>query len=164
MSRSPIAPVDMALLAQVDAFNSAYGHAIDDDALETWPDFFADECLYQVIARENVDSGLPGAVIYCDSRGMLVDRIVALRKANIYPEHYSRHVIGGAMITAAGEREVEAQASYVVFQTRADGETKLYNAGKYVDRFVRRDGGLLLASRTCVYDTHRIATLLVTPI
>lgn len=159
-----MAAVDPALLAQIDQFNSAYGHAIDDDELERWPEFFADDCLYQVIARENVDDGLPGAVIYCDSRGMLVDRIVALRQANIFPEHYSRHVIGGAMIVAADEHEVRAQASYVVFQTRSDGETKLYNAGKYVDRFVRTEGGLLLASRSCIYDTHRIATLLVTPI
>lgn len=156
--------VDPALQAEIDSFNTAYGHTIDDDALECWPDFFADECLYQVIARENVDRGLPAAVMYCDSRGMLADRVVALRRANIYPEHYSRHVIGGAMITAAERGKVRCQASYVVFQTRADGETKIYNAGKYVDHFIRIDGVLRLARRDCIYDTHRIATLLVTPI
>lgn len=153
-----------ALVAQIDAFNTAYGHAIDDDALERWPDFFADDCLYQVIARENVDSGLPAAVMYCEGRGMLVDRIVALRRANIYPAHYSRHLIGGAMITARNGAWVHAQASYVVFQTREDGNTKIYNAGKYVDRFVWKEGALVLARRDCIYDTHRIATLLVTPI
>jgi anthranilate 1,2-dioxygenase small subunit len=156
--------VDWTLLAEINSFNSAYGHTIDDDALERWPDFFIEDCFYQIIARENVDAGLPGAVIYCDSRGMLVDRIVALRRANIYPEHYSRHVIGTAMITDVEGDTVGAQASYVVLQTRADGETKIYNAGRYRDRFVRVDGALRLARRECIYDTHSIATLLVTPI
>ena len=68
------------------------------------------------------------------------------------------------MITAAERGKVRCQASYVVFQTRADGETKIYNAGKYVDHFIRIDGVLRLARRDCIYDTHRIATLLVTPI
>lgn len=153
-----------ALRAEIDAFNIAYGHCIDDDALEKWPDFFTSDCHYQIIARENVDAGLPAAVMFCDSRGMLVDRVVALRKANIFPEHYSRHLVGGALIIGDDGGVVRAQASYVVFQTRADGETKIYNAGKYVDRFVRIDGALRLARRDCVYDTHRIATLLVTPI
>lgn len=156
--------VDLALLAEINAFNSAYGQAIDDDALESWPDFFIEDCMYRIIGRENVDSGLQAGVIFCDSRGMLVDRVVALRRANIYPEHHSRHVIGGATIVRTDEDGVHAQSSYVVFQTRADGETKIYNAGKYVDRFVRTDGRLKLAGRDCVYDTHAIATLLVTPI
>lgn len=156
--------VGSSLLDEINAFNSAYGHIIDDDDLEQWPDLFVEDCLYQVIGRENVDRGLPAAIMYCEGRGMLIDRIVALRRANIYPEHLSRHVIGGAMIIGEDGGEVRVKTSYVVFQTRADGETKLYNAGKYIDRFVRVDGALRLARRDCVYDTHSIATLLVTPI
>lgn len=155
---------DPALVAEIDAFNVRYGHLIDDDKLEQWPDLFTEDCLYQVIGRENVDSGLPAAVIYCEGRGMLVDRIVALRHANIYPAHYSRHLIGGAMITGVEGGVISAQTSYVVFQTREDGETKIYSAGKYVDRFVRADGELRLSRRDCVYETHRIMTLIVTPI
>ena len=51
-----------------------------------------------------------------------------------------------------------------MLQTRNDGETRIFNAGKYVDRFLVEDGAARLVSRTCVYDTHRIATLLATPI
>ncbi|GGC44037.1 MULTISPECIES: aromatic-ring-hydroxylating dioxygenase subunit beta [Sphingomonadales] len=160
------AAAEVAQVAQsaIDDFNAAYGLCLDDDRLEQWPNLFVDDCLYQVIARENVDNGLPAAVMYCDSRAMLVDRVVALRKANVFPEHFNRHLIGRAVITGVEGDQVSAEASYVVFQTRNDGETRIYNAGKYVDRFDLSGGTVRLKSRTCIYDTLRIATLLATPI
>lgn len=149
---------------QIEALNLAYAHCIDDDDLERWPDFFVDNCDYQILPRENADAGLPAAVMYCDSRGMLVDRVVALRKANIYPAHYSRHILGGTLVTHINGDVISTQTSYVVFQTRADGETRVYNAGKYVDEIVHENGGLKFRKRICIFDTHRIETLLVTPI
>ena len=148
----------------IDDFNAAYGLCLDDDRLEQWPELFVESCLYQIISRENVSNGLPAAVMYCDSRAMLIDRVVALRKANVFPEHFNRHLIGRAVITGFEGDEVSAEASYVVFQTRNDGETRIYNAGKYVDRFDLGGGHVRLKSRTCIYDTLRIATLLATPI
>jgi anthranilate 1,2-dioxygenase small subunit len=159
-----MANIDATLLNEINVFNSVYGQTIDDDKLEAWPDFFADDCLYQVIGRENFDAGLPAAIFYCEGRGMLIDRIVAERRANIYPMHYTRHIIGGAIVTASAGDEIQAQASYVVLQTKDDGETHIFNAGKYVDRFIRVDGKLRLKQRSCIYDTHRVRTLLVTPI
>jgi anthranilate 1,2-dioxygenase small subunit len=156
--------VDPVLQGLVDSLNAAYGLCLDDGRLEEWPEFFVDDCLYQVIARENVDNGFPAAVMYCDSKGMLADRVVALRRANVFPEHFSRHLISRAVLTAVDAHVVTAEASYAVLQTRNDGETRIYNAGKYVDRFLVEDGAAMLMSRTCVYDTHRIATLLATPI
>lgn len=148
----------------IDDLNAAYGLCLDDDRLEQWPDFFTDDCLYQVIARENVDNGLPAAVMYCDSKGMLVDRVVALRKANVFPEHFNRHLIGRAVVTDRDGNLVKAESSYVVFQTRNDGETRIYNSGKYVDLIESSEAGVRLKSRTCIYDTLRIPTLLATPI
>lgn len=159
-----VTPTGGRLRLDVDAFNAAYAHCIDDDELERWPDFFADPCEYQVVPRENVDAGLPAAIMYCDSRGMLTDRVVALRKANIYPQHYSRHILGGTVIGKISGDTILSQTSYVVLQTRADGETHLYNAGKYVDEMIWVDGVLKLRRRRCIFDTHRIDTLMVTPI
>ena len=130
---------DPVLQGLIDSLNAAYGLCLDDGRLEDWPEFFVEDCLYQVIARENVDNGLPAAVMYCDSKGMLVDRVVALRQANVFPEHFSRHLISRAVVTGSEGNTVTAEASYAVLQTRNDGETR-------------------------VYDTHRIATLLATPI
>ena len=49
--------VDPVLQGLVDSLNAAYGLCLDDGRLEEWPEFFVDDCLYQVIARENVDNG-----------------------------------------------------------------------------------------------------------
>ena len=38
---------------------NAYALAIDDGELERWPEFFANDCLYKIIAKENFESGLP---------------------------------------------------------------------------------------------------------
>ena len=61
-----------------------------------WLDLFAAECRYQIVPRENFDRGLPAALVFCDSRAMLEDRIRALREANKYNIHTDRHVIGPA--------------------------------------------------------------------
>ena len=71
-----------------------YGALIDMAKFDEWLDLFAAECRYQIVPRENYDRGLPAALIFCDSRAMLEDRIRALREANKYNIHTDRHVIG----------------------------------------------------------------------
>ncbi len=155
---------DPQLRFEVEELLYDYVQCIDDDELERWPEFFTDPCEYKVIPRENADQGLPVAVMFCDSRGMLADRVTALRKANIYPAHYTRHVVSNPRVLGVDGEVIRAQANYVVFETRLDGETYVYNAGKYVDEIVRVDGRLRYRSKHCVFDTHRIRTLMVTPI
>lgn len=160
---APVASSRYELLAAIAEFHAAYAQCIDDDQLEYWPGFFVEHCLYRIIPRENADRELPAAIMYCDSKGMLVDRIVALRKANIYPAHYSRHIIGTPLLQHTNGEIIRAQTNYVVLQTR-EGETRIFNAGKYVDEMTWVDGALKLRQRSCVFDTHQIDTLLVTPI
>lgn len=150
--------------AEVEDLLGAYVHCIDDNELERWPEFFVDDCDYRIIPRENADLGLPAAIILCDSKGMLVDRVVAHRKANIFPEHYMRHIVSSTRILSASKDVILSHSNYAVFQTRIDGESKIYNVGKYVDEIVRVDGALKYRKKHCIFDTHRIDTLMVTPI
>lgn len=152
------------LLSEIAELNAAYAHCIDDDQLERWPEFFTENCEYRIIPRENVDLGLPAAIMFCDNRGMLVDRIVALRKANIYAAHYSRHVLGAPVLLDADGDGIRSQTSYLLLQTRMDGQAKIFSAGKYVDVMVRVNGLLRVRRRSVIFDTHRIDSLLVTPI
>lgn len=159
-------PMDMtrAELSQaIDELNAAYAEAIDDE-LERWPDFFTEDCEYRIIPRENLDAGLPACLIFCDSRGALEDRVVALRKANIYPEHYTRHLIGRPHIESIEQAQIRARSNFAVLQTRKGGDASVYAAGKYLDLIVHDGGGLKLKSRSCVLDSGRVRTLLVTPI
>src|SRR5215203_4665971 len=79
-----------------------YIQAIDDNQLEAWPDFFAEQCRYLVTTAENIEQGLPLGLIYATSRAMLRDRVRSLREANVYEAQRYRHVIGPPLI-AAGE-------------------------------------------------------------
>jgi anthranilate 1,2-dioxygenase small subunit len=143
---------------------SDYVETIDEDRLEQWPDLFVTDCVYQVIARENADRGLPTSAIYCDSRGMLVDRIVALRHANIYAKHYYRHVLSNVNVKGVEGDELVVQSNYVVLQTLVEGDTHVFNAGKYLDRMVATPEGLRFKRKVVVFDTYRIPNLLVTPL
>ena len=154
----------LELKSEIDALLNEYAQCIDNDELESWPDFFTDECLYRVIPRENHEVGLPTAVMWCDSRGMLQDRITALRHANVYQVQWYRHIISNPVITTEDGETFNVQSNYAVFKTCNDGESTVYNVGRYVDVIVRVNGVLKFKERTAIYDTHRITTLMVIPI
>src|SRR5215471_13229475 len=104
----------------IEELQYAYVHCIDDDRLEEWPEFFLERCLYKVVPRENADQHLPIALMYCDSRGMLQDRVVAHRAANLYAPHYYRHLLSAIHILGGEHDEVAVQTNYGVFRTMAE--------------------------------------------
>ncbi|MFL9878316.1 aromatic-ring-hydroxylating dioxygenase subunit beta [Herbaspirillum rhizosphaerae] len=154
----------MTLWFELHQLQESYIHALDNDRLEEWPEFFTDDCLYEIIPRENADAGLPIGIIYCDSKKMLRDRVLSLRHANIYEEHTYRHMTSGLIFKSVDDGTVESESSYVVIQTLQNGESFVYQAGRYIDRVVKTAAGWRYASRRVIYDTLRVPTLLATPI
>lgn len=144
--------------------NALHAELIDDDRLEEWPGLFATDCNYTVIARENFDRNLSLAAIFCDSRGMLVDRIVSLRKANIYPVHSYRHILGPSRLISTSGLQVKIQTNYTVLMTRTDGYTTIYNCGKYIDEIDCTGDRPVFISKLVVFDTNLIDTMMVRPI
>lgn len=144
--------------------NALYAEVIDDDRLEEWPDLFVPECNYTVIARENFERNMDSAAIFCDSRRMLVDRIVSLRRANIFPVHAYRHILSPTRIVSATGTNAKAQTNYTVLMTRTDGRTTIYNSGKYIDEIDFSGGQPLFRSKIAVFDTNLIDTMMVRPI
>jgi len=84
----------------VHALLAEYGALLDLGHYDGWLELFAAECRYSVVPRENYDAGLPVALILCDSRAMLEDRIDALREANKFNILTDRHLIGLPRIAA----------------------------------------------------------------
>jgi anthranilate 1,2-dioxygenase small subunit len=142
-----------------------YGERIDSDRLEDWLDLFTEDCTYRVMPRENVEQNLPAPLMLCTNKNQLRDRIVALRRANEFNLHYDRHVIGGIRIRpspSAGLWRIEA--SYAVFQTTLEGQSRLFSVGRYYD-ILRADGEtLLFCEKLVVVDSFSIPTLLATPL
>ncbi len=149
---------------RIEDLNSDYAHCIDDDRLEEWPDFFTEDCFYQVISRDNFARDMPAGLITCTSRGMLIDRITALRQANVFEPHVYRHLISAVRVTGEDDGVWSAEAGYGVIRTMQEGDVCLFNSGKYLDRIVEQDGRLKFSQRIAVFDSRRIDTLLVIPI
>src|SRR5215469_17116538 len=85
---------ELALRLGILELITAYAECIDDDRLEEWPDFFVEDCRYLITSRQSHEAGYRHGVVYAASRGMLTDRILALRRANIFEPHRYRHVVG----------------------------------------------------------------------
>lgn len=151
-------------IVQLAAFNAAYAHTIDSDALEQWPDFFTADCHYRITHIENEQQGLPAGIVYADSRAMLEDRIAALREANIFERQRYRHLIGMPMVESANSGAAQAQTPFMVVRIMATGQSDVFATGVYRDSFVKVDGQLRLAERVAVCDSTVTDTLLVIPL
>jgi anthranilate 1,2-dioxygenase small subunit len=141
-----------------------YVHAIDNDELERWPQFFTERCLYRILPRAEFDQGRPIGVWYCDNRAMLMDRVSSIREVNVYEPHVYRHIVGPTEILGYDDGAYRAQTSYIVVRTMHDGEMQVFSAGRYVDEIVCDGVTALLRERTVVTDSARFDTLLVIPL
>ena len=111
---------------------------------------------YRITSRENYDGNLPMAVVFCDSKGMLRDRVVSLREANIYNPHYARHLVTNIRVLAEENEVYHVHSSYQVTQTSLDGETRIFSVGRYLDRIVMDGDGPRFKERSVIADTGAI--------
>lgn len=155
---------EMMFWYELHRLQERYVGVLDRDLLEEWPNLFTDDGVYEIVSKENDDSGLPVGIMNCCGRAMMRDRIVALRKANLFEPHTYRHMISGLEFTRIDANTVDMKSNYVVVQTLNDGESRVYQAGRYFDRVVRTPQGWWYKRKRAVYDTSRIQTLLVTPV
>jgi 3-phenylpropionate/cinnamic acid dioxygenase small subunit len=156
---------DPAILYEVSALSSACAAVLDSDRLEQWPEFFLEHCLYKVTTADNLAKGYQAGIIYADTRAMLVDRVAALREANIYERQRYRHILGMPLIAAEADGSVSAETSFLVIRTMREGQMDVFVAGVYLDK-IRRDpsGAWRYAERIVVCDSQRFDTLLAIPL
>ena len=149
---------------EIEDLIADYAHAIDDDRLEEWPDFFTDDCSYRIINRENHAKGRRVGIMDCSSKGMLRDRILALREANVYEPHFYRHLQSGIRITGMDGDAYVVETSFEIVRTMQEGDMSIFCAGKFVDEIVFDGDTPLFRKRLVVTDSNRIHTLIVIPI
>jgi len=141
-----------------------YGMALDEDRLEDWVELFEEQCDYRVVTRENVEQGLPNVLMWCDNKNMLRDRIESYRHVNEYNPHYDRHVIGPLRVLEDKDGVATFEASYSLFQTDLEGNSRLFSVGRYRAVALLRDGTARLKSLQVIADTGTVPSLLATPI
>lgn len=141
-----------------------YARTLDDHGGDGWADCFDEDCFYIVTTAENHQSGMLAGLMYADSKGMLKDRIAALKEANIYERHTYRHVMGQPFITRRDGALAYAETPFLVARVMRTGETSLFASGRYFDCYVVSDERILLRERQVVCDSSRIDTLLALPL
>lgn len=152
------------LTHRVERLIVAYIGCIDQDDLERWPTFFTEDGLYRITTRENFERGMPASFFYCSGRGMLRDRVLALRRANIYEPHYYRHLVSGSRLVCQESTGWRFYTNFQVIRTMKTGEMSVFAVGLFNDLIVASETQVLFKEKIVVCDSSRIDTLLVIPI
>jgi anthranilate 1,2-dioxygenase small subunit len=155
---------DAISLERILAFQAAYIRCIDSDDLEAWPNFFTDRCSYKITTAENYRNGMEAGIIYANSKGMLIDRVTALRGVNIYEKQRYRHIIGLPSILQNNGVEAATETPFLVVRIMHDGQSDLFATGIYIDTNHLAGAELLLAKRIVVCDSPRVDTLVALPL
>ena len=149
---------------EVEELYYEYVECLDDEEFERWPELFVEDCLYKIIPRENFERDLPIALMRCESKGMLKDRVTTVRETSVYAPRALRHLLSNIRIKGSDNGRLRVQANYAVLETLADEETRVFNAGKYLDLVVREGGRLKFKEKLCVFDSLLVPGSLIYPI
>jgi anthranilate 1,2-dioxygenase small subunit len=150
------------VIQEIEQLHARYAHALDDDRLEDWPNFFTERGSYRIATAENEARGLPLPVVYCEGRPMLRDRVQSLRHANIYEPQRYRHIVSSVLVEKIDEKRTKSIANFLVVRIMENGETMLFASGRYVDRIATKE--MLYEERVVVCDSRRFDTLLAIPL
>jgi 3-phenylpropionate/cinnamic acid dioxygenase small subunit len=156
--------VDLELQLVVENLLARYVHALDDDRLEDWPDFFVEDGRYRITTAENLERRLPLAIIYADSRAMLRDRVSALRHANIYEAQRYRHGVSSVLVERIDAHTARAASNFQVVRIMHTGDSTLFASGRYLDRIHLNGKAPQFEERIVVLDSRSVDTLLAIPI
>ena len=149
---------------EIEEFHADYCWTLDCGDVERWPEYFTEDAVYRITARENADADLPVGLVYADSKAMIRDRAFAIKHTQMYAPRTLQHFVSNVRVLEEKGESIKAQSNYLLLQTLVDGPTTIQQSGRYYDTFVRRQGKLLLKERQCIYDTVLIANDLVLPV
>ena len=141
-----------------------YASSLDDGPLSDWIEFFTEECLYLIQPRDNYDAGLPMAVVRCESRGMLQDRVTAVQETIMFEPRYLRHHITNIEADDASSDEFQVRANYSVIEVLNDDLPRILSAGRYLDTIVVEDGLLRFKEKRVIYDSVLVPNSLIYPL
>ena len=154
-----------ALRFDIEEFNTEYARILDAQDINAWPDFFTADGFYRITGRENYDAGLTIGLVWCEGRPMMQDRAAAVKTTMVHAPRYLRHYNSNVrVIDVDADGTIHSESNYLVVETLMEEETRIFQAGLYIDEFVREDGALLLKARDCIYDSLLIPNDMVYPV
>jgi len=141
-----------------------YALAVDSGDWDLWPEFFMEDGVYKLQARENHERGFPLATLSFTSKGMLKDRVYGIQETLFHDPYYQRHVVGAPVVRRVEAGRIHSEANYAVFRTKLDKLSTVFNVGRYIDTIVQTPDGLKFAERLVVYDSEMNPNAIIYPI
>lgn len=148
----------------LDDLYQAYAAALDEQRYDEWLGFFRDDALYRIVPKENHDLGLPVALMHCEGRGMMADRVTAIKEAAMIRPRTLRRFVSPARIVAVRDGLLDVRANVLLVETLHEQFTRIVLSGVYHDIVERTEGGFRLAQRVCVYDSLMLPDSVVEPV
>lgn len=156
--------VDPGLQYELEELYARYAEALDDGPLEDWPEFFTEECLYLIIPRDNHELGLPMAIVRCESRDMLRDRVTAVQETMMYEPRYLRHHVTNLRVRSVDGEVLSAVANFSVIEVLPDELPRILMVGRYLDTLRREEGSWRFSERRCVFDSLLVPNSIIFPV
>ena len=152
------------LKARVDDLYARYAEAICDGDIAAWPGFFTEICLYRVTQRSNHERGMLLGPMFAETRGGLVDRVVAIQNALVYAPRALCYVIGSIRIVERAADAIKTRSMFSAYHTIEGADTELLMVGRSFDTLVMEGDALKFAERVVVFDTERTPGALIYPV
>lgn len=164
IAAAPGLAAPLELRARLADLYAAYDDALGEGDYERWPEFFTAACVYKIIPRESYDLGHPIGLMQAESRGMLADRVAAIRKTTLYAPRIVQRLVSGIVLRAIEPDGMRLAASFAAFQTMLNEPSQVFLCGRIYDRVVEDAGTLRFAERICITDSTLVPTSLIFPI
>jgi 3-phenylpropionate/cinnamic acid dioxygenase small subunit len=160
--------IDVATVAaptteELNHFYALYGETLDEARLTEWIDFFAEDCVYQIIARENYEKGYGLCTMYADSKGMIIDRVQGILRTQVFAPRYYRRFYTGTRVVGLEHNVIKVRQNVLVIQTLMDQTSKILLCGGAHDQLLRQGNRLLFKQRIVVADSELIENSLIYP-
>ena len=158
-------------LAAIDAINLKYVEALDSKEMNKWLDVFSDDDIasYICTSRENVDRGLPLALMMDDCKARLFDRVTYVTKiwAGTFEDYQTRHFVQRVRAERISDSDFKVWSNFLVLYTpNSAGSSGVLATGVYEDviRLASSQNEARILSRRAVLDTTVLPRYLVYPL
>ena len=158
--------VSLELRVEIEELYACYAEILDEGPLDGWPSLFLEDATYRIVTRENLDRNLPLALILCESRAAIEDRVYAIENTTFALPRQTRHLISNLRTATAQEPETwKVEANFAVFESLEERPTFCHSTGRYRDVVARDGQGILrFATKVCVCDSPLVPNSLIIPL
>lgn len=150
----------------IQKLQSRYCRALDKKDMQAWLNCFAKDGSYALLPADNVEQGLPMALMLDDTYERLQDRVTYIAKVwqGTFEDYQTRHFVQEIEAIHEDGNLYRVESNVSVFFTGDEGDTRILASGIYED-LIRIEGEqAVFVQKRVVIDTFVPPRYIVYPI